>query len=422
MNKIIILGAGLSGSLTGLRLAKIAHVTLINPIGIEDLKPVNKLFPKHNFPYFSDFEIDIQNELIFPEDHRISWYMGTDSTGVVNSKEFGEPMGKVVRYDMLIKDLLAKTEKAGVEIRVGPYPEKILRNSDGLEIHNMSGTPEKANLLIIAGGGATHSLQSKLGFSAPTLYNGINVNLEGPLEVVSNNFQPQYIFHINPNISVVGPFAMIKSQNMVSVGFLGNKTESFPEMNEKLNRILKNYKKIQALIDGLTPSAPAFPLTVSKHPIKRMVDDHVMILGESAGLVSGFFYEGIIGTLASSKIASGVLLDLFTNNKELNRTNLQRYEDTLRRTLINTYFETGKASEFLFYEAGSNLKLLFNLYGEVLKSSSKARKMLYEACINQHLETYNYEADRWVGEQIFQRVPTLQKLVLMPHFLKSMNL
>ncbi len=418
----MILGAGLSGALTALRLSKIASVTLINPIPPEKLKPVSKLFPMHNFPYFSESEIHLEDKNIFPEDHLVSWYMGTESTGILDSKEFGGPMGKVVRYDLLVKSLIEKAEKQGIRLLYEKYPEKIRKNQDGVEFQTSDGSIQKAKLLILAGGGSTHDLQSQLGLPIPDLYSGININLEGPLEVVKKNIQPQYIFHINPNISVVGPFAMITTQSLVSVGFLANKSETFQDMNDKLNRILKNYKKIQPLIEGLTPTEPAFPLTVSKHPIKRMVDNHIVALGESAGLVSGFFYEGIIGALASSKIACDVISELIKNKLECSKQNLFKYEDLIRKNLVNSYFETGRASEFLFYGSESNLKLLFNLYGEVLKSSSKARKMLYDACRNQDLAHYNYEADRWVGEQIFQKVPALQKIVLMPHFLKAMNI
>ncbi len=422
MSEIVILGAGLSGTLTALRLSKVASVTLINPITPENFKPISKLFPMHNYPYFSESEINVNDTVLFPEEHLVSWYMGTESTGIVDSKEFGGPMGKVVRYDQLVKSLLEKAEKQGVRLRYEKYPDKIVKNQEGVEFQSSDGSMQKAKLLILSGGGATLPIQMQSGLPIPDIYNGININLQGPLDVVKKNLPPQYIFHINPNISVVGPFAMITTKNLVSTGFLANKNESFQEMEEKLSRILKNYKKIQPLIEGLTPDEPAFPLTVSKHPIKRMVDDHIVVLGESAGLVSGFFYEGIIGALASSKFACEVIPDLITHNREFSKKNLFTYEDLVRKNLVNTYFETGRASEFLFYGSESNIKLLFNLYGDVLKSSSKARKMLYDACRNQQLEKYDYVADRWVGEQIFQKVPVLQKIVLMPHFLKAMNI
>jgi len=159
---------------------------------------------------------------------------------------------------------------------------------------------------------------------------------------------------------------------------------------------------------------------ISKHPISSFSKDRVIVLGEAAGLVSAFFYEGILCGLASADIAASMLESLLENNSNFSRPELKKYDDEVARTLF-TYFRNGNACEYLFYNESSSSKTLWNSYANLLNTNKTVRKYVYEAHINQDLSKHNTDNDRFVGEKLFATIPILSKMTLWPKFLKAMS-
>jgi flavin-dependent dehydrogenase len=159
---------------------------------------------------------------------------------------------------------------------------------------------------------------------------------------------------------------------------------------------------------------------ISKHPIKTLSDDRVLILGESGGLVTAFFYEGLLGGLASSEIATNVLQPLLETNCDFTRAELKQYDREVYRILVDSYFKTNLASEFLFYHAKSKIQLLWETYCKFISEDSTIRRYIWEAIRRPDLENHDLERDRWAGEQIFKRLPFLTKATYWPHFIRAM--
>ncbi|MFW9874407.1 MAG: NAD(P)/FAD-dependent oxidoreductase, partial [Candidatus Thorarchaeota archaeon] len=77
-----------------------------------------------------------------------------------------------------------------------------------------------------------------------------------------------------------------------------------------------------------------------KHPIKRFSNDRVLILGEAAGIVTAFFYEGLLPGVACADIASNTVKPLFGKGSNFSGSDLQKYDREVKRVLF-PYFKNG---------------------------------------------------------------------------------
>jgi len=185
---------------------------------------------------------------------------------------------------------------------------------------------------------------------------------------------------------------------------------------------LRNYKPIQPIITGLNYNLKtAIVGDISKHPIKKFSNDRILVIGEAAGLVTAFFYEGLLPGVASADIAAKILTPLFEEGSNFKRSELQEYDKELKRILMK-YFRNGNAMEYLIYNEGSYVKSLWRYYTKLLNENATARRYIYEAYINQDLSTHKIANDRYVGEKLLGMLPMLSKITLGPKFLRAMLL
>jgi flavin-dependent dehydrogenase len=422
MYDVIIIGAGVSGATFATKISKYAKTLLIEAQDYKTQIPIRtNIFPEHNRPFIKD-EIDWENKTIFPNPHTKSNYMSDQFNGVIDSTEFGIPLGNICYTENLLQDLIAKFENQGGVFNSGERIAKINRHSDNLELINVKGDSYHTKLLALATGSRGFDLQRSLGFDTPDHYTGALVHLYGDEDKINENLEYNYTFHINPNISTDGPFYFNKGTERISTGFLGGKNESKEEILEKLNRILRNYKPIQPFINGLKYDLSTTVIgDISKHPIKNFSKDRVLVLGEAAGLVTAFFYEGLLPGVACADIATNVLKPLLENNSNFTQSELKKYDQEVKRILF-TYFKNGNALEYLIYNEGSHVKSLWRLYSELLSEDKLSRKYIYEAYINHDLSKHNTSNDRYVGEKWFGKLSTLSKITLSPKFFKALLL
>ncbi|MFX1303110.1 MAG: NAD(P)/FAD-dependent oxidoreductase, partial [Promethearchaeota archaeon] len=378
------------------------------------------IFPEHNRPFIRE-EIDWENKTIFPCPHTKSNYMSDEFNGVIDSTEFGIPLGNICYTENIIRDLINQLEEHG-KFNSNERISKINRHSEHLELINTKGESYSTKLLALATGSRGFELQRSLGFGIPDSYTGTYLHLFGDEDKINQNLEFNYTFHINPKISRNGPFFFNKGKERISAGFLGERNESKDAILAKLDRILKNYQRIQPFIDGLKYDlSTAVVGDISKHPIKKFSQDRVLVLGEAAGIVTAFFYEGLLPGVACADIATNILKPLLEKGSNFNRLELQKYDQEVKRVLM-TYFKNGNALEYLIYNEGSYVKSLWRLYTELLNENKKARKYIYEAYINHNLANHNTSNDRYVGEKWFSKLPTLSKITLSPKFFKAMLL
>ena len=422
MYDVIIIGAGISGTTFASKISKYAKTLLIEAQDYRKEIPLRtNIFPEHNRPFIKE-NIKWEDKHLFPCLHTKSNYMSDEFNGVIDSTEFGIPLGNICYTENLIGELINQLEGQGGEFNSDEKITKINRHSDHMELINTKGDSYSTKLLALATGSRGFELQRSLGFGIPDSYTGAYIHLFGNEDKINENLGYNYTFHINPKISRNGPFFFNKGKERISAGFLGEKNESKEAILSKLDRILKNYQKIQPFIDGLKYDlSTAVVGDISKHPIKKFSQDRILLLGEAAGIVTAFFYEGLLPGVACADIATNVLKPLLDKDSTFSRLELSKYDQEVKRILM-TYFKNGNALEYLIYNEGSHVKSLWRLYTELLNEDKLARKYIYEAYINHDLSKHNTSNDRYVGEKWFGKLPTLSKITLSPKFFKALLL
>ncbi|MFX0175153.1 MAG: hypothetical protein ACFE85_02865 [Candidatus Hodarchaeota archaeon] len=419
MYDIITIGAGISGSSFVNKVSKFAKTLLIEAQDYDAGIPVRtNIFAEHNKPYIDDTLWN--NEDIFPRPFLQLNYKSEEYNGLLSSQEFGAPLGKISKTEVFIEKLIQKFKDNGGIAKFNEKITRINKYNDYIELINSKGESYKTKLLVLATGSRGFDLQRSIGFEKPDSFTGIYTNIWADEDLLNENFTFQYMFHLNPKISPNGPFFFNVGKERISTGYLGNKEEP-NELKEKLNRILKNYQKIQPFIKGLKWDTSKFVTgDISKHPIKSLSKDRVLILGEAAGLVTAFFYEGILCGLLSADVAAKTIEPLFKKESNFTSMELSKYDQEIKRNLLDGYFRNGDACEYLFYSGESHSKTLWTTYTNLLNTNKTVRKYVYEAHMIQDLWNYDTDRDRWVGEKLFGALPALSKLILWPKFLKAM--
>ena len=417
MYDVIIIGAGIAGASFAAKISKYAKTLLIEAKDKENLPITTHFFPEHDVPFLS--EVDYSDRNIFPCIHYKINYMDKNYNGTIDANDFGEPFGYISYTENLLRYLLDKCEEQGGVIRYNEKVSKITRHKDKVEVINNKGDSYSCKLLAIATGSHSFELQKSLGFDIPDSYMGIYTNFYGDEDKIRDNIDWNYVFHINPKVSQNGPLFFNRGNERLFTGYLGKMNDTPAEIKSKLDRILTNYKPIQPFIRGLKRGSTTVVGRISKHPIKTLSDNRVLILGESGGLVTAFFYEGLLGGVASAEIATNILKPLLETNSSFTKADLKEYDLEVYRKLVDTYFKTNLASEFLFYHAKSKISLLWETYCRLVSENSTLRKYIWEAVRRHDLENHDLERDRWTGEQIFKRLPFLTKATYWPHFIRA---
>ncbi len=422
MYDLIIIGAGIAGATFASKISKYAKTLLIEAQDYKKEIPIRtNIFPEHNRPFIKE-EIEWDDKNIFPSLHTKSNYMSDEFNGVIDSTEFGIPLGNICYTENLLDKLISQFEDQGGIFNSNEQISRINRYNDYLELINSKGESYNTKLLALATGSRGFDLQRSLGFDIPDHYTGALIHLFGNEDKINENLEYNYVFHINPKISTNGPFFFNRGKERILTGFLGGKNDPKERILDKLDRILKYYKPIQPFVDGLKYDLSTTVVgEISKHPINTFSKDRVLVLGEAAGIVTAFFYEGLLPGVACADIATKTLKPLLEKDSNYSHAELSKYDQEIKRVLF-PYFKNGNALEYLIYNEGSHVKSLWRLYTELLNENKLARKYIYEAYINHDLSKHNTSNDRYVGEKWFGKLPALSKITLSPKFLRAMLL
>ncbi|MHA1340780.1 MAG: NAD(P)/FAD-dependent oxidoreductase [Promethearchaeota archaeon] len=457
---VAVLGAGFAGSCICDFLADKFSVVLIDAHKeITRQIPHGVIFAKHNYSAFSkENSLLLDNKEIFPKKHYEVTYSGKEYEGVVDGREFNDNVGMMCNLHKLNEFLNKRAEKKGAELYFSTKIDEVKINTNGIElIYNFNSGQKsiKADLLIIATGSGlykkeffsnkysyqdikakTFQIQRSIGFKAPDLYFGVFTRFTGDNTTIQQNIPHDYIYHLNRKISPSGPLFSTRWVEHFDIGILHN------DINKAIDRliaVIKRYKKIENYFKNvkpyrfergeLAPNAENIYIIkklVSKHWIPQRAKNRTIVIGEAAGLVTGFFFEGTTGCAHSARIAADVISEYFEKfDENINKTDtnfanlLQRYDAILEKRLINTYMKSQAGGEVLWLEPGDLGEKIFNIYAKLLHDRSDLRKMVYEALILDDLEKYNFANDRKTGEEIYKALPLSLKIISTPIFLKA---
>jgi flavin-dependent dehydrogenase len=419
----IIIGAGIAGSAAFYHLTKFASCILIEKNTAPQSNSLIKIFPEHNFSWIP--ELDRNDPQIFPRTHYVSVYASQSLEATVDSRELQQPFGKVMNQYYLNKWLQEQALQHGEQEKNRIYWEQTVSSIQNEEteilVHCTSCTIA-AKAVIIATGAQGVDLQRNLGFATPTILNTIVLAIEGPESAIEKNFTTDYIYRLHPKISVDGPLAVLRGKTCINMGFLSS--ENYDLMTTKFMRILQNYEPIQGFFNNLSQNPQSITTKdfiygkCAKHPITNKIKNRILVIGEAAGLITPVYYEGILGCLASAKIAAETLQKLYPTTTQYTVTDLEIYNKEIQRQL-NNYFKTADATELIFLKSGNHQQTIWNSYLDCIMKMPKLRKYIHYAYICQDLGNYPLENDEWSGEQIFKNLPFASKVILTPIFLRA---
>ncbi|MHA1150841.1 MAG: NAD(P)/FAD-dependent oxidoreductase [Promethearchaeota archaeon] len=421
MFDIAVVGAGIAGSSFALKASHFAKVILIDAIKDIESFPVKvNLFIEHNKPFVETIEnFPWSKKTIFPRFHDKIRFMGDKVDGYMDSAEFGDPYGRMVNTHNLLKWIVEKFQNNGGIAEFNKTVTKIKRTAD--EVIIKAGKEDyKVKMVVLATGSNAYHLQSSLGFSTPDRYMGVYANLYGDPDLIDDKINTTYTFNINTKISKSGPLFINKGLENICTGYLGDFNASVDEIVKKMERILASYRQLQPLIQGLKIKEKPQVVAISKHPIKEFSQDRALILGEAAGLVTAFFYEGLVCGLCCADAAAKTLESLINSNSNLNKQDLQTYDAKIKHTLLSAFFRNGHASEYMFYSSPSAMRILWDTYLSLINTNKRLRKYIYDVHFLQDLSQYDIGRDRWAGERIYAKLPLGSKIALGPKFLKAM--
>ena len=417
MYDVIVIGAGISGATFACKASKFAKTLLIEAREEKNLAVTTNVYAEHNKRFLH--EVDYSDKSMFPLPHAKKNYMSAEEDGLVYAEEFGEPFGVVSHTEKLVEKLLQMSQENDGDIRFNEKVSKIVRHGDYLEVINNKGESYQTKLAVLATGSNGFELQRSCGFNTPDRYLGIYTHLTGDISKINDQMVQNYVFHINPKISTNGPFYLVKGEGRVNVGYLGNSKETPEELVSKLNRIIENYKRAQPYIGGLKAETKPIIRYISKHPINQFSLDRMMVLGEGAGLVTAFFYEGMLCGVCSADIAATTIKPLIESDSNFSRGELQKYDRELHRILIDNYNQNGTGSEYLFYNAGSYINVLWNTYVKLIKKDKQLRREIWEAYRMHDIENYDMKGTRRAGKDLFAMLPALTKVALSGKFVRA---
>lgn len=440
----IVIGAGLSGSYFTDLCSKYSSVLLIDKGDLERKYPHGVVFEKHNNYFFdSEHPLPLENKQIFPKVQYQVNYSGKEHEGIVDGREFGGPVGSFCNLHKLNEFFNIRAEKNGATLLFNTIANEIHINNEDATVICNNNQQYKADVVVIANGsGLTQKnsfdnvfqLQKSLGFEQPDLFYGVFTRFYTDTESLVQNLPTDYRYHYNRKISPCGPLFTTRWETApepyFDIGILHN---NINEACERLIAVIKRYKNVQNYFQNAKPAN--FPdceqienislikRLVSKHNIKKKVKNRALLIGESAGLVTDFFYEGTTGCVCSAKIASDVLkilMDINNPEKYSDKPEfLGRYDIDLNRKFVNTYLKGQHGGETLWIDSGDAGEFIFNTYAKLLSERKDLRKYVYDALVLDDLEKYNFQNDIISGEEMFKALPISLKVLYSPYFLKA---
>ena len=426
-----VIGAGIAGAIAFYNLCKNNASCIIIDKRNKNLPYLScKLVCEHDFLFMPD--IPKSNLDVFVRDHWTSIYASRNIEALVNGKEFGAPLGKIVDEYHMIQWYLNKGIEHGGKIQwnqqVGEV--EILKENALITVYPIENSDFKVEVkkirvkaVILATGASGIRLQQDLGFQIPVILNSITAAFKGDPSLIEKNIPADYIFRLHPQISLEGMLWLNRAKDYFNIGYVSN--EEPKEMGKKFLRILQNYQPIQQYFKGFEREIETLTIDdfhikkCTKYPIDVKVSDRILVIGDAAGLLYPLYLEGIVGAAASAKIASEVLIELNENKSSYSSQNLKKYNQLLSTRLLNSYFKMGIISDEMFF--GGKEKPPFTIWEAYLKAINELpqlRKNIWIAYRCQDLGNYPEENDMWCGEQIYKHLPLSKKVSLMPFFLK----
>lgn len=420
--EFVIVGAGVAGATAFYYLSQIAPTLLIEKKIETERFYSARILVQHAASYLiSDIPRDDSTIFLRPV-NTIGHSSRNKSVDLKGNQEFGAPFGTVIDEQNFIRWHIKAGQGKGGQVLWNTTVTQIQITLEKVDVRIQSGENIEAKVILLATGSYDPHLQRSLGFGNPYYLNELIATFFASSDVIDASSQADYFFHMHPQMSTCGPVQMTRGRDFFN--FIYVSSDSFEQMSTKFLRILQNYQPIQYMFHGVknppsTLTAQDFRyIRIGKHPISTFVQDRVMLLGESTGIVTECYYEGLLGAFASSKFAAELLRTLNNARNTYSRTELLPYETSLRAHLLKNFHTSQKGSEELFYTSRDEQLAIWDAYIDAIKNDRKVRHNIYLAWTLPDLAGYPLENDQYCGEKIYFALPLGTRIKLTPYFLR----
>lgn len=439
-----IIGAGMTGCKLAFHLSQFASCILIEKS--EPLKPYlnAKVMCKHSWKWYSELNIqdgENSNCKIPIHPHWKTIYASRETEAEIDGHEFQEPLGVVFNEYDLRKWYLDNARSDNLQIFwnqkcVDAHKQEIPGDAQNegykwlLSINspdNKDRSVIRARCVILATGSTElkdpKSLHDVFGFEKPKQLHTISCSFSAPPNILDRNLPIQYMYRLHPQVSTKGMLFLNRCREFFTIGFVDDLPYS--QMAAKFHRILRNYKPIQPYLSEVTPNPAQLKDddfnygTTSVGLVSPLIRDGVVVIGDAAGLLYSMYYEGTLGIGASTKILSEELQKIMQNGANFSRDRLESFEERLHQEIGKRYLLAGKMAKELFYEFGEHPPFsIWEVYLQNINDIVQVRKNIHHAYVTQDIRNYPLDNDFWVGEQLFHRLPSMKKMLLLPKFLQ----
>jgi len=316
VNDVVVIGAGPAGSMAASRLASQGHRVVM----LEEHDEIG--VPTHctgllGFDAFEEFELP--REIILGEASSARFWGAAGQSVLVTSDRIRAAVIDRVGLDRL---LVKRARTAGVDVRLGWRAENIEVGPRGVRVASRASAPIEGRAVVLACG-ASYRFHKALGLGVPSVFLQ-SAQLEAPFAHV-NDVEVRFGREVAPaGFAWLVPLARNGSAH-ARIGLM-SQTRSRDRFRSFLGTLCE-----RAGFDPAALPAPRLKI-LPLGPVARTYADHVIAVGDAAGLVKPTTGGGIYYGLLSGAWAAEVL-DEAIHRGRLKANDLRRYETRWRQKL-----------------------------------------------------------------------------------------
>lgn len=415
---IVVAGGGPAGSMAAVLAARQGFdVALIEARRRGTYHPCSGVFPAHGLTGFPGLP-----DRAFERDMVTMRVMSPRNDALLDAREFGKTLGKIILRSTFDACMLAAAEYAGASILEETMIRDVIVNADGVIAHHRDASGKdattKGDVLFLATGASGFHLHPKVGLGVPPVVESVIAEYESsPSHVEEVLSSGAYHYYVNKAVSSIGPFWISCRETTFNAGIIDRKTSK-----ERFLDVVASDRRVKHLFQDATlrtwpgmkgsiaaAMIPAAPLSVP-------YADRVLALGDSAGLAHQFYYEGVWEARLSAKMAVEMACTLRDQGKPPLAANLAPYKSLLARHLVNKWLRSGRRNSYMFWQAHRDEEM-WGYFCETMSRSKEFRRLIVE-CYEADYSASEIDYDFKAGELIFQHMPALKKVIHAPLFLK----
>ncbi|MHA1786441.1 MAG: NAD(P)/FAD-dependent oxidoreductase [Candidatus Helarchaeota archaeon] len=328
---VIIIGGGPAGAQCGIELTKNG----IDVIILEKETP-GRYKPCGGGLTFKNNEFGRIPPKVIERDLDIFVFGGRTDEARVNLKKNQFDYGHLVyrnEFDLYLQD---EAVKNGAKILYQKEISRINRYKDHVEVE-VKGEDQliKGEVAVIATGARQNKILSN--FSELDSIKDFVFAIQGeyslPEEVINERFGggSWNIYFDSQLIGSHGYAWIFTKKEGLTVGYLEKKVNK-----DTFNSIITKHPLIKEKIEGVSPKIIEGKHLWAAPIVDRMSEyqytDRILVIGEAAGIVDRFYYEGIWQARKSGQLAAKALIKAY-KKKDFSRWRLKSYENLLRKEM-----------------------------------------------------------------------------------------